>query len=103
VGAAGGPTIISQAVLAIVRTVDFGLPPAEAIGRPRFHHQWRPETLRIERAVPAETRAELERRGHKLKVADEIGVSQAVGVDAEGAFRGASDPRAGGKAAGFSR
>ena len=101
VGGAGGPTIISQAVLAVIRTVDFGMPPAEALSRPRFHHQWRPDVLRIERKVPAEVRTELERRGHHLEVVETIGVSQAVSVDAGGHLQGAADPRAGGKAAGF--
>ncbi len=101
VGAAGGPTIISQALLAIVRTIDFGLSPSEALARPRFHHQWRPETLRIERSVPEKIRAELERRGHQLEVVGSLGVSQAVGLDATGHFQGAADPRAGGSSAGF--
>jgi gamma-glutamyltranspeptidase/glutathione hydrolase len=101
VGAAGGPTIISQAVLAILRTVDFGLPPAEAIGRPRFHHQWKPDALRIEKAVPVAVREELERRGHHLEITDSIGVSQAVALGADGIFQGASDPRVSGKAGGL--
>jgi gamma-glutamyltranspeptidase/glutathione hydrolase len=100
VGAAGGPTIITQVLLAIVRTVDFGLPPAEAIGRPRFHQQWKPDNLRIERSVPAAVREELQRRGHQLNVVSEIGVSQAIGREGE-AFTGAHDPRVSGKAAGY--
>jgi gamma-glutamyltranspeptidase / glutathione hydrolase len=100
VGAAGGPTIITQVLLAIIRTVDFGLPPKEAIGAPRFHQQWKPDVLRIERAVPESIRAELQRRGHQLNVVGEMGVSQAVGTDGMG-FRGAHDPRVAGKAGGF--
>lgn len=100
IGAAGGPTIISQTLLAIVRTVDFGLPPAEALGRPRFHHQWRPDSLRIEKSVPLEVRQELGRRGHHLDVVDTMGVSQAVALPAGKSFEGASDPRVSGKAAG---
>jgi gamma-glutamyltranspeptidase / glutathione hydrolase len=100
VGAAGGPTIITQVLLAIIRTVDFGLPPKEAIGAPRFHQQWKPDTLRIERSVPESIRAELRRRGHQLNVVGEMGVSQAVGVTDQG-FQGAHDPRVAGKAGGF--
>ena len=100
VGAAGGPTIITQVLLAVIRTVDFGMPPAEAISRPRFHQQWRPDNLRIERSVPAAAREELQRRGHQLTVVSEIGVSQAVGRSTEG-FTGAHDPRVDGKAGGF--
>ena len=100
VGAAGGPTIITQVLLAIVRTIDFDLPPAEAIGRPRFHQQWKPDALRIERTVPESIRGELRRRGHELNVVDEIGVSQIIGTSSSG-FRSAHDPRVDGKAAGF--
>lgn len=99
-GAAGGPTIISQVVLAIIRFVDFGQSPAEALRAPRFHQQWKPDALRIEAAVPAATREELQRRGHRLDVVKSIGVSQALSAGPDG-FSGASDPRAHGKAAGF--
>lgn len=101
IGAAGGPTIISQVVLGVVRTLDFGLSPQQALAAPRFHHQWQPDVLRIENAVPAETRAALEKLGHKLQLTGQIGVTQAVTRRADGSFSGAADPRAGGTAAGF--
>ena len=103
VGAAGGPTIITQTLLAIIHVVDFGRDPAEALAQPRFHQQWSPDELRIEKKFPAELRRELERRGHKLKELDSIGACQAVGRTKDGkAFLGAHDPRVtDGKAAGF--
>src|SRR5438477_12809985 len=36
VGAAGGPTIISQTLLAIIYTIDFNMDPADALAQPRF-------------------------------------------------------------------
>ena len=101
IGAAGGPTIISQVVLGIARTVDFSLPPLEALAAPRFHHQWQPDVLRIETAVPADTRTALEKRGHTLNITPIIGISQAVTRRPDGSFSGAADPRVGGTAAGF--
>ena len=101
IGAAGGPTIITQVVLGVVRVLDFGLPLAGALAAPRFHHQWQPDVLRIESEVPADTRADLEKRGHELNVTPQIGVSQAVTRSREGTFTGAADPRAEGTAAGF--
>jgi gamma-glutamyltranspeptidase/glutathione hydrolase len=100
VGAAGGPTIISQVVLAIVRTLDFAQSPEGTLAGARFHQQWKPDTLRIEKKVPEDTRAELRRRGHKLEEVDSIGVTQAIGATAIG-FRGAHDPRVNGKAGGY--
>jgi len=100
-GAAGGPTIISQMVLAILYTVDFGMSPKAALGQARFHHQWRPDELQIERAVPEKVRAELARRGHQVKVLNSLGAAQAVGVTGkDSAFIGAADPRVEGASAG---
>jgi gamma-glutamyltranspeptidase / glutathione hydrolase len=102
VGAAGGPTIISQTLLAIIDVIDFGMTVEEALAQPRFHHQWKPDVLRVEMSVPLDVRRELERRGHKLEVVDEMGVTQAVGYNSKiQKFQGAHDPRVEGKAAGF--
>ena len=48
VGAAGGPTIISQTLLAILRVIDFKKSPREALAAPRLHHQWKPDELHAE-------------------------------------------------------
>ncbi len=101
VGAAGGPTIISQTLLAIIRTIDFGMAPKAALAAPRFHHQWRPDELRVENRLPGKVVAELEKRGHKVVRAGTIGVSQAVGLSPKGGFDGAADPRVEGLAEGY--
>lgn len=99
VGAAGGPTIISQVLLTLVNFIDFELHLAAALAAPRFHHQWRPDELRIERAVAPGTRAELIRRGHVLSDTDSFGACQALSW--RDGFIGVADPRGGGAAAGW--
>lgn len=102
IGAAGGPTIISQVVLALVHTIDFGMDLNAALSSPRFHHQWRPDELRIESTMPEAVVRELERRGHKVSVVSAMGVTQAVGANSTGpGFVGLHDPRVNGKAAGW--
>jgi len=102
VGAAGGPTIISQTVLVILGTIDFGLPLHQALAQPRFHHQWRPDELRIERSVGPKVLRELKRRGHTLKEIRTLGAANAVAGDLDArSLAGASDPRLEGRAAGF--
>lgn len=102
VGAAGGPTIISQTLLAILCIIDFGMPLDEALAQPRFHHQWQPDELRIEKTVPAKVREELVKRGHNVKVVEAIGAAQAVSAGGSlGTLTGAPDPRGEGRAAGF--
>jgi gamma-glutamyltranspeptidase/glutathione hydrolase len=102
VGAAGGPTIISQTVLAIIHVIDFGMPLDEALAQPRFHHQWQPDELRVERAMPESVRAELTRRGHTVKTVETLGAAQGVAAGlAAKRFVGVSDPRGEGQAKGF--
>lgn len=99
VGAAGGPTIISQTLLVILDVLDFGMGIDAALAQPRFHHQWRPDELKIERRLSVRVRGELERRGHNVGLVDAIGVAQAVGANRSGAgLAAAHDPRAAGKA-----
>ncbi|WP_193211836.1 gamma-glutamyltransferase [Luteolibacter marinus] len=97
-GAAGGPTIISQTLLAVIDHIDFGDAPAAALKRPRFHHQWRPDEIRIERGFGDEVIKELRRRGHTVRVMDAFGACQAIGQGPGGSFHGAHDPRIRGEA-----
>ena len=101
-GAAGGPTIISQIVLAIINSVDFGMDAETALAQPRFHQQWRPDELRLEAAIPDPVVRELERRGHHVVRVRAIGAAQAVGLTSDGKkFLGVSEPRGYGSAAGW--
>jgi gamma-glutamyltranspeptidase/glutathione hydrolase len=99
VGAAGGPTIITQTLGVIVDVLDFGMDPQTAINQPRFHNQWKPNVLTVERTMKPALIADLEKRGHVINPTTAIAVVQAVGLtpDSHG-FVGASDPRAGGTA-----
>src|SRR5207247_10855837 len=102
VGAAGGPTIISQTVLAIINRIDFGMPVERALAQPRFHHQWRPDELRIERKIGVEVLDQLRKRGHQVVPVDSLGAAQGMTFDPKSReFSGCADPRLGGKAAGL--
>lgn len=92
IGAAGGPTIISQVVIELIGILDFELSPKEALAAPRFHHQWKPDELRVESSLPAGRRQELRERGHRLRVVEGIGISQAV-MKRNGLLMMVRDPR----------
>lgn len=93
VGAAGGPTIITQVVQAIINHLDLGLPLEEALAKSRIHQQWRPDMLFVEANMPAGVRQELVSRGHKLKEMGPYGSTQAIAVDDRGALIAVSEPR----------
>ena len=100
VGAAGGPTIISQTLLVILYSLDYGMPLKEAMAAPRFHHQWMPDELRIEPKAGTNVIAALEKLGHKTSVVHSLGAAQAVGMDGD-TLRAVCDPRGEGKSAAF--
>ncbi len=92
VGAAGGPTIISQTLLAILGVVDFGLNVHDALAAPRFHHQWSPDVLQIEASVSDEVVSRLSAMGHRVQRVPSLGACQAVGFDGKN-FSASHDPR----------
>ncbi|MBT3842055.1 MAG: gamma-glutamyltransferase, partial [Verrucomicrobia bacterium] len=94
VGAAGGPTIITQVVLAIIQVVDFGKSPTEALGRARFHHQWKPDRLLVEKTLGQAIIDALLAKGHTVEIVNTLGAAQSIGLGQDGkAFRGSPDPR----------
>ncbi len=115
IGAAGGPTIITQVAQGIINYLDMnmrwgqdmaelGLSLQDALGTPRFHHQWRPDELRIEKKWVDSIMVDLEKKGHKLNKVDSIGACQAISKNTDGTgYFGAPDPRGWGKAIGFTR
>lgn len=101
-GAAGGPTIISQVVLSLINILDLGMPPELAISQPRIHHQWSPDQLSVEKTLSGSLQTSLKKRGHKLSTTAAMGVTQIIARDLDGTgFTGVADPRAQGKAAGW--
>ncbi|BFM15890.1 gamma-glutamyltransferase [Maricurvus nonylphenolicus] len=93
VGAAGGPTIITQVVQAIVNHLTLGKPLYDAIDTPRVHQQWKPDRLFVEGKMPAQTKQALASKGHQLKTMGPYGSTTAIAVDNNGEFVAVSEPR----------
>jgi gamma-glutamyltranspeptidase/glutathione hydrolase len=100
-GAAGGPKIITQVVLVTSNLIDLQDDLGTAMSRPRFHHQWSPNTLWIENTFPPDVMHSLEKLGHQLDPEPPAGATQAIMRRTDGTFVGASEPRLSGKAEGW--
>lgn len=100
IGASGGPRIITGTFLSLLNVLDYGMNVNEAVSAPRFHHQWKPNTLYIEKEIPRDVQRALVSKGHQLQMGDAENVVQAV-MFKDGIFTGASDPRKGGAPAGY--
>ena len=92
-GAAGGPTIISQVVQVLNNNLRLGMPLTDALAAPRIHHQWRPDALYLEKAIAGADRAALLDLGHTLKTLGPYGSTQAIGLNAKGHFVAVAEPR----------
>lgn len=97
VGAAGGPTIISQALLTILGVLDFGLSVEDSLKALRFHHQWSPDQLQLERTADPKLVGQLQAMGHTVQLVDPLGACQAIELRAQG-FSAQHDPRVQGRA-----
>jgi gamma-glutamyltranspeptidase/glutathione hydrolase len=93
VGGSGGPRIISNTLQVFLSIWAFGLDPSAAVGLPRIHHQWMPDTLHVEPEIAPEVRAALTARGHNVQVSSAVTAVQAIRRRPDGLLEAASDPR----------
>ncbi len=77
-GAAGGPTIISQVVQTLLYSLNDSMPVEKAMAQARIHQQWNPNVLFVEAAMPADIQQALQKKGHELKIWPSMGASQAI-------------------------
>lgn len=91
-GAAGGPTIISQVVQTLVRYLALDQSLLEAVGGSRIHQQWRPNMLFVEPSLAADIQEQLEEKGHKLRQMGSFGGTQAIALDNDH-FLAITEPR----------
>lgn len=92
-GSPGGSRIITTVLQMVVNSIDFGMNVAEATNAPRFHHQWLPDQLRVEKGFSPDTLRLLEAKGQHVKVMPAMGSTQSIMIGPDGTRYGASDPR----------
>ena len=100
VGSPGGPTIINTVLQVILNVLDFNMNAQEAVDQPRIHHQWLPDTLKMERGFSPDTIDLLKARGHRIDQVGSIGEVAAILFDGTW-LQGAADGRTEGTAKGF--
>jgi len=99
-GSPGGPTIINTIIEVLVNVLDFKMNVADAVDFPRFHHQWIPDRLQVERGFSPDTIERLKSFGHTVEVVQSQGEVAAIVVNS-GWLQGAADPRTEGTARGY--
>jgi gamma-glutamyltranspeptidase/glutathione hydrolase len=101
-GSPGGPTIISATLLSVLNWMRLGMDAQAAINAPRFHQQWLPDVVLMEKDFPASLESALNAEGYQTRRRGHIGLVNAIGVDPKTGERlGAADPRDHGAAVGY--
>ena len=109
-GSPGSSKIITTVANVLMGVVDYGMNIQEAVNAPRFHHQWMPDVVDVEKWFSPDTVNLLQHMGYKLEIGLHYGTNVApywsdaecIAVDVKTGERlGASDVRDGGKAVGY--
>ncbi len=99
VGTPGGTTIPTSVFQVLVNLIDFKLSPTDAVWKPRFHHQWKPDEVFVEKKVDTTTIQLLEKMGHKITKRSNIGKVELIyikpnkQIEAVADIRGDDDAR----------
>ncbi len=93
VGTPGGTTIPTSVYQTIVNIIDFKLSPNMAINSPKFHHQWLPESILVEKNFPESTISDLEKNKYTIEKIAQIGRTELIVIDENGNATAVADGR----------
>jgi gamma-glutamyltranspeptidase/glutathione hydrolase len=102
-GTPGGPRIITTVANILMGVIDYGMNIQEAVNAPRFHHQWLPDSIRLESVgFSPDTIKLLSNKGHKLDFSSYWSDGECIEVDPKtGQLLGGTDARNNGRAIGY--
>ncbi len=109
-GSPGSSKIITTVANVLMGVVDYGMNIQEAVNAPRFHNQWMPDMVYVEKWFSPDTLNLLQHMGYNVQIGLRYGTNtssywsdaECIAVDDKTGDRlGASDVRDGGKAVGY--
>ena len=109
-GSPGSSKIITTVANVFMGVVDYGMNIQEAVNAPRFHNQWMPDVVNVEKWFSPDTLAALRQMGYNIEIGLHYGEqfapywsdAECIAIDPKTGDRlGASDGRNGGKAVGY--
>lgn len=80
VGTPGGTTIPTSVFQTLVNMLEFGMSAEEAVNKPKFHHQWLPDVVSVEKDFPETVKAQLKAMGYIIKEREAIGRTEVIEV-----------------------
>jgi gamma-glutamyltranspeptidase/glutathione hydrolase len=94
VGTPGGSTIITSVFQVVLNALEMGMNMQQAVEYPRFHHQWLPESTRLEaNRFSAEQLIRLTNKGYEFVPVGGIGLVEGILILPDGRLQGGADSR----------
>lgn len=94
VGTPGGSTIITSVFQTILNVVEFGMNMQQAVSAPRFHHQWLPDRIDVEKsAIAPKVRGELMQKGYIFNQRTVYGRVEGILVNKDKSYQAGADTR----------
>jgi gamma-glutamyltranspeptidase/glutathione hydrolase len=101
IGTPGGTTIPTSVFQTLVNIIEFGMNTEDAVYKPKFHHQWLPDTLEVEKGFSEQVSEALKKKGYAIKERGAIGRTEVIRVLPGGKFEGVGDRRGDDDAEGY--
>ena len=93
IGTPGGTTIPTSVFQTIVNIIEFNMSTEDAVWKPKFHHQWLPDEVYLEKTFPAATKKSLEGMGYKIVERNGIGRTEVIKILSNKKFEAVADNR----------
>lgn len=94
VGTPGGTTIPTQIFQTLVNILEFNMSTEDAVYKPKFHHQWLPDEVMIEKGFPVAVKEAMQQMGYKFsKERSGIGRTEIIKVLPNGKMEAVADNR----------
>ncbi|GAA0894047.1 gamma-glutamyltransferase [Fulvivirga kasyanovii] len=102
VGSPGGSTIITSVFQTVLNVIEFDMNMQQAVTAGRFHHQWKPDVVYVEKnSIDEDVLKALTKMGHTMEAREPIGRVDAILITPDGKLEGGADPRGDDMAIGF--
>lgn len=92
-GTPGGTTIPTSVFQTLVNILEFNMSTEDAVWKPKFHHQWLPDTVDLEKGFPEGTKKALDAMGYVTATRGGIGRTEVIKVLPNGKFEAVADNR----------
>ncbi len=101
VGTPGGTTIPTSVYQTLVNILEFNLTTNDAVNKPKFHHQWLPDSIYIEKGFSEDVKARLIKTGYRIKEREAIGRTEVIKMVLPKKIEAVGDKRGDDAAAGY--